>query len=79
MGEGTTGRGRPQETWDQVVQSDLWHLHLKKEFAKDHNGWRDAFKKTPSPTHGKMERTLNNYDNDDDENDEHAEWWSMQW
>ena len=45
--EGAAGRGRPQKTWDQVVQSDLQHLHLKKEFAQDHNGWRDAIK-TPS-------------------------------
>ena len=46
--EGTTGRGRPRKTWDQVVQSDLQRLHLKKEFAQDRDGWRDAIKKTPS-------------------------------
>ena len=46
--EGTTGRGRPQRTWDQVVHNDLQHLHLKKEFAQERDGWRDAIKKTPS-------------------------------
>ena len=48
--EGTTGRGKPWKTWDQVVQSDLQHLHLKKEFTQGCNGWRDAIKKTlPHP------------------------------
>ena len=46
--EGTTGRGRPQRTWDQVVHNDLQHLHFKKEFAQERDGWRDAIKKTPS-------------------------------
>ena len=36
--EGTTGKGRARKTWDQVVQSDLQHLHLKKEFAQDRDG-----------------------------------------
>ena len=46
--KGTTGRERPQKTWDRVVQSDLQHLHLKKEFSQDCDGWRDAIKKTLS-------------------------------
>ena len=48
MIEGATGRGRPRKTWNQVVQSDLQHLHLKKQFAQDRDGWRGAVKKTPS-------------------------------
>ena len=46
--EGATWRGRPRKTWDKVVQSDLQHFHLKKEFAQDCDRWRDAIKKTPS-------------------------------
>ena len=47
MTEGTTGK-EDHKTWDQVVESDLQHLHLKKEFAQDQDGWRDDIKKTLS-------------------------------
>ena len=46
--ESTIGRGRPQKTWGQVVQSDLQQLHLKEKSAQDHDEWKDAIKKTTS-------------------------------
>ena len=45
---GAAGKGRPHQTWNQVVQNDLRTLHLEKSLAQDCNGWRDAITKPPS-------------------------------
>ena len=41
------------------MQSDLQHLHLKKEFSQNRDGWKDAIER---PTDARMEKTLNDDD-----------------
>src|SRR4029079_8084818 len=45
------GRGRPEQTWNQVVKRDMKDRGLSEELAKERNDWRVAIR---VPTLGKM-------------------------
>lgn len=41
---GKLGRGRPEQTWDQVVKGDMKARGLCEEMVKDRNEWRSAIR-----------------------------------
>ena len=57
--EGRRPPGRPQKSWNELVESDLRELRLRPTDAADRDGWRRAIREITSNLGPPRRRTLN--------------------